>query len=296
MALLGEYAVQKVLRSGGANEVLLAERDGRRVVVKRGRSENASDALRLAHEGEIGARLSQENLVPVVERGPGFVVFEWVAGRDLRDVFGRVHALGLGELPRGVAVAIVHGVARALAHAHTAAGERGVPLAIVHRDVSPPNILVGDDGVVRLLDFGFAQSTLSRLPEELGTVPGRPGYVSPEQARGERVDARSDLFALGIVLFELTTGRRLYRGRTDYETLCLVRDREVPRPSEIRHDYPPELDAIVLRALAKEPAARIENAGVLARALEPFAAKTREVAAFVHRLDEGGCLSKNRAR
>jgi hypothetical protein len=151
-------------------------------------------------------------------------------------------------------------------------------LGVVHRDVSPHNILIGTNGVVKLVDFGVAKAK-ERLVEAtvVGQVKGKFGYMSPEQAIARPVDRRSDIFSLGIVLFELTTGRRLFRGDNDAETLALVVQGEIPRPSSIDPNYPPLLEAIVLKALSRSRRERFQTARDFERALERYLKEERIV-------------------
>jgi serine/threonine-protein kinase len=150
----------------------------------------------------------------------------------------------------------------------------------VHRDVSPQNVVVTFSGDVKLVDFGIAKSVArSGDDTESGRLKGKVAYMSPEQARGEPIDARSDVFAAGVILFELTTGRRLFKAANEYETLRLICDRAYPLPSEVLPGYPPALEAIVVRALAKERAERWQSAREMQEALEEFVRQSRVPAA-----------------
>src|SRR5690606_15185106 len=174
-------------------------------------------------------------------------------------------------LPIQHSVYIASAVAAGLHYAHEKVGLDGKPLAIVHRDVTPQNILITRDGGIKLVDFGIAKATNRMSSTGYGTLKGKLAYMSPEQCRSEPVDRRSDIYSLGIVLFELTTGRRLYRGMSEYEILRQVAETAVPAPSSILAGYPPELESIVLRALSRDPSRRYQSALEMQRELEAFA-------------------------
>jgi len=161
--------------------------------------------------------------------------------------------------------------ADALDHAHRRRGARGEALRVVHNDVSPANVLLGFDGSVRLIDFGIAQAAL-RERSAAGILRGKFNYLSPEAVRGGPLDRRSDVFSLGVVLHEMLTGEKLFSTRSDLATLAAVYDADVPSPSARRREVPAGLDAVVLRALAREPEQRFRWAGDLRDALRPFAA------------------------
>jgi serine/threonine-protein kinase len=174
-------------------------------------------------------------------------------------------------IPPEMAVRIIADAASGLHAAHELKDANGALRGVVHRDISPHNILLGTNGAVKLVDFGVAKA-LGRVSDmtRAGQLKGKFGYMSPEQALGRPVDRRSDVFALGIVLFELTTSRRLFRGESDVETLRYVTTGDVPRPSSIDPDYPPELESIVLRALQRDPARRYQTAAGLESDLNAF--------------------------
>jgi len=190
--------------------------------------------------------------------GVMWMSMEWVEGESLHTVIAE--AGKRRAIPPEMAVRIIADAAAGLHAAHELKDENGAPRSVVHRDISPHNILIGTNGVVKLVDFGVARS-VGRVSEatRAGQLKGKFGYMSPEQARGKPVDRRSDLFALGIVLFELTTSRRLFRGESDIETLKLVISSRIPRPSSFDPKYPAELERIVLKALERDPAQRYQT-------------------------------------
>jgi serine/threonine-protein kinase len=225
-------------------------------------------------EAKITMRLDHPNIARInefgVEAGVHFIEMEYVAGEDLRRVEKRAAAAGKG-IPIGVVLRIVADAAAGLDFAHKAKDAKGQPLGLVHRDVSPQNVLVGFDGSVKLIDFGVAKAAGRAQHTATGILKGKFPYMSPEQARGDALDCRSDVFALGIILWEQLTGRRLFKGENDLETQRLVLACQVPAPSEVEPSVPKGLDSIVLKALAKDREARFADAAGLRMALEEFA-------------------------
>jgi serine/threonine protein kinase len=191
--------------------------------------------------------------------GVMWMSMEWVEGESLHTVIAE--AGKRRAIPPEMAVKIIADAAAGLHAAHELKDENGGPRGVVHRDVSPHNILIGTNGIVKLVDFGVAKA-VGRVSEatRAGQLKGKFGYMSPEQARGKPIDRRSDVFALGIVLFELTTSRRLFRGESDIETLRLVISSRIPRPTSFDPQYPVELERIAMKALERDPAARYQTA------------------------------------
>src|SRR5438067_5319321 len=208
---------------------------------------------RFRDEAKVVVRLSHGNLVPVFDAGTVagelYVAMDYVDGKDLRAVWNRCAKKGIA-FPVDVAVHIVRELVRGLHHAHTAAGAGG-DLKLVHRDVSPPNVLVSFTGEVKLTDFGLASSTLKLEKTAPGVIYGKVSYMSPEQARGEPLDGRADLYAAGVILWELLTGRQLFPN-SDGDALARVRQPQIVPPSSKAARVPIALDAVVMRALAVE--------------------------------------------
>ncbi len=201
--------------------------------------------------------------------GVMWMSMEWVEGESLHTVIAE--AGKRRAIPPEMAVRIIADVASGLHAAHELRDPDGELRGVVHRDISPHNILIGTNGAIKLVDFGVAKA-LGRVSESTraGQLKGKFGYMSPEQALGRPVDRRSDVFSLGIVLFELTTSRRLFRGESDVETLKLVISGQVPRPSTIDRGYPPELERIVLKALERDARLRYQTASHLEYELRGF--------------------------
>jgi serine/threonine protein kinase len=285
---LGRYKIVKHLADGGMAQVLLARADGiegfeRHVVVKRIHGDRAADPVfvkMFLDEARLAAQLHHNNIVQVHDIGKSldeyFFAMEYVHGEDLRKLLMKLNKQR-AKLPFEHIVTIIATTALALHHAHEQRGADRQPLGLVHRDVSPANIIVGYDGNVKVVDFGIAKAALRTKPEDTkdGALKGKVSYMAPEQCSGQIVDRRSDVFALGIVLFELTTVRRLFKSKNDFLTMSAIVSGHVPTPSRFRPDLPPELEAIMLKALALEPGARYQTADEMREALEQFAADKR---------------------
>ena len=275
----GRYLLLERLAIGGMAEVWLAEvrgEPGRRYAVKRLLPTLADDpafVTMFLDEARIGAQLDHPGIVPVHDlgrEGAGyFMAMDYLAGQDLRALLARLRHDG-SRLPVALSAFVLAEAARALDHAHRALGHDGTPLHVVHRDLSPANVLLGYDGRVAVIDFGIAQAAF-RAHREGAVLRGKFGYLSPEQVRGLPVDRRADVFSLGAVLHELLTGHRLFHGPSDLAVLERVRAAQVRPPSERNPAVPPALDAVVLSALARDPAERLPWASALAEALAPFA-------------------------
>lgn len=231
-------------------------------------------------EGRIIQMIRHPNVVDVYEaseeQGIGYIAMEWVEGDSLHAVIAE--AGKRRPIPPEMAVRIIADAAGGLHAAHELKDSDGKPMNVVHRDVSPHNILLGVDGAVKLVDFGVAKA-VGRLSEvtSAGQLKGKFGYMSPEQAMAKKVDRRSDLFALGIVLFELTTGRRLFRGEHDAETLHMVVSGKIPKPTSIDPNYPEALEKIVLRSLERDLEKRFQTAEEFQKALDAYLKSERTV-------------------
>jgi serine/threonine-protein kinase len=237
--------------------------------------EDASFRAALLREAKLAAGIHHANVVDVrdVELVGDAVqlVMDYIEGASLGELVGARARAGQ-RVPPGIAVRIVLDACAGLHAAHELTDEAGRPLGLVHRDVSPQNVLVGVDGVARVTDFGIAKCIESSDPgSSRETLKGKAGYMAPEYVRGEPVDRRADVFALGVVLWEALCGKRCFRGQSDAETLERVLSAPVARVSEAGPDLAP-LDDAVARALARDPAARYPTADVMARAIEQAAA------------------------
>ncbi len=223
-------------------------------------------------EASIASRIRHPNVAEILDLGEQdellYLVMEWVDGEPLSAV--RWAASKQGGIPLPIGVKVLVDACSGLHAVHELKDEYGEPVGLVHRDISPQNILVGYDGVVKLVDFGVAKAAGRSSPNtSVGEVKGKPPYMSPEQALGMLVDRRTDLFAMGIVLYQVTTGRHPLRGETDIATLQnIISERPVALPSTHVRGYPARLEAIVLRALQRDPSKRFQTASEMGAALE----------------------------
>lgn len=279
----GKYTLLRKLATGGMAELFLALQKSvagfeKLIVIKRILPAMNSDRAfidMLLHEARIAATLSHPNIVQIFDvgqvDGTYFIAMEHVHGEDIRSIVRQMKKKGYPTFPREHALGIVMGMCAGLAYAHERSDLDGSQLNIVHRDISPQNVVVTFSGDVKIVDFGIAKSDNKNIDQtKSGKLKGKVPYMSPEQARGDDIDARSDIFATGVMLFELTTGRRLFKGASEYETLKLICDREYPRPSQIVTNYPPALERIVMRALEKDRDERYQSAREMQSDLETF--------------------------
>jgi serine/threonine-protein kinase len=223
------------------------------------------------YEARLMAELCHPNIPQVSELGYAdhtwYIAMEYVEGQNVADVWRAGARLGL-PMPIPVALGIIMQVCEALHHAHDRTDRAGRALSIVHRDVTPQNVVLTRDGVAKLMDFGVAQTAANRELDR--SVKGTFSYMAPEQVRGWVVDRRADVFSVGVILYELTTGIRLFRGN-DVQVMTAVVEQDVPPPSLRIPGYPPDLEAIVVAALRREREHRIPTAADLALHLEDFA-------------------------
>ena len=290
------FSTIRRLACGGATEVILAE-DGaatrRRVVVKRVLSHLAGatgflDGFR--RRAEVALRLHHPNVVRTFEAGEEdglpFLVMEALDGVDLRAL--------PGPIAPPLACAIAAAVARGLAYAH-GLGDHTGPLRLVHRDVTPHNVFLTRSGAVKVLDFDNATSTSGDRPPGRTPIVGKLGYMAPEQLAGLAVDERADLFSLGVVFWELLTGRRPWGDRNDDDDVAqATREESVLPPSALAPSVPPELDGLVMSLLAKFPAGRPAHARDVAAWLDAFLASSGEAdaAAQIAAAVDGACRER----
>lgn len=280
---LKKFEILEMIAKGGMAEVYKAKTVGfqgfeKEVCVKKilpHLTEDDSFVTMFINEAKLAATLNYANIVQVHDlcvsaNGEYFIVMEYVHGKDLSDVI-RAAQLAGREIPPEVAVYVVREACKALYYAHGRTDPSGASLNIIHRDVSPHNVLVSFMGEVKLTDFGIAKASSIVNKTAVGILKGKYGYMSPEQARGQPLDHRSDIFNTGIVLYELLVGERCFAGSSDFSTLNLMRNAEVTPPTKINKNIPKELEAIVLKALSREPKDRFQDAMELERALAKMA-------------------------
>jgi eukaryotic-like serine/threonine-protein kinase len=283
---LGRFQIVGRLATGGMAEVYLGlsgELPGFRtlVVVKRILPHLASNRqfIRMfLDEARLAALLDHPNVVRIIEVGHDgeeyFLAMELVQGKPLSAVLRKASR---ERRPPSAALSayVLAQAARGLGYAHALTDGDGRPLGVVHRDVSPQNVLISFEGAVKLIDFGVARAFGRVAQTSPGGLKGKIEYMSPEQASAEEIDHRADVFALGVVLWEVLTGRRLYRRETELATMRAILDDAIPRPSQVAV-VPPELDAVVMRALRKHRDARFASAHEMASALERYAFSTKD--------------------
>jgi serine/threonine protein kinase len=273
----GDYKVFEEIGHGGMASIHIAEtrsRDGktRRVALKRllpKVQSNRELVNNFIAEGKLLRSLHHENIAETYEVGrvydSYFIAMEYVPGPTLKQLVAQC-GLTVGAVPMPVMLNLAAQLCDALDHAHNARDESGKPLGIVHRDVSPANIILSNSGLVKLIDFGLAKANLTQTETAVGTIKGKFGYVAPEYMAG-KLDARADLWAVGVVMYELLTSRRLFDGPDPFETMARVRKLPIPRPSLANPRVSPQLDSLVMKALERDPSRRWQTAAELRDAL-----------------------------
>ncbi|MEJ7732762.1 MAG: serine/threonine-protein kinase [Polyangiaceae bacterium] len=300
---IGKYRVISEIGRGGMATVHLARIDGpggfhRWVAIKRIHPhlvDNDQVVDMFLDEARMAAGISHANVAQVFDLGKDehsyWIAMEYLHGEPLREIMRHLEADGAPMSP-DLAARICADAAEGLHAAHEVRGKSGQLLGLVHRDVTPHNLIVGFDGSTKVVDFGIALAA-ERLSATLqhGQLKGKLAYMSPEQIRNDPVDRTTDVFALGIVLWELTTAQRLFRRDTDLDTLERAQACDVPLPSQLVPNYPPELERIVMRALARDRQHRFATAREMSRALQTFLmrrtggyAGAEDVAVYVQRL------------
>ena len=311
----GQYEVLERIAAGGMAELSKARLSGvqgfeKIVAIKKilpHLADNDEFLTMFADEAKLAAQLNHPNIVHIfdlgkIDAGGYFIAMEYVEGRDLRSLLQSAREVG-APLPTPLAVYVASKVAAALDYAHRRRDSEGRELNIVHRDVSPPNILISYEGDIKLCDFGIAKAASKASQTQSGALKGKVQYMSPEQAWGRPLDKRSDIFSLGCVLYEMLTEQKLFGGETDLSVLEKVRAAQVAPPSTINPEVGKNLDAVVLKALAREPEDRYGNSSDLLRDLEAVlysyspAPGSADLAIYLHRLQaEENAASESRAR
>ncbi|MEM6290104.1 MAG: protein kinase [Myxococcota bacterium] len=288
------YVLRRFLAQGGMAELFLArptdpQRAGQVVVVKRVLPQFVQDiqfARMFAREASLASLLKHPNIVEVfgadgVNERECFFAMEYVHGPDLNMLLKQLKD-GSRPIPLEHAIQIAMGMCGGLHYAHDYRGEDGNVLGIVHRDVSPSNVMISGDGIVKITDFGVAKALALTSFTQAGTRKGKLSYMSPEQAVADPVDRRTDIFAIGAVLYEMTTLQRMFGGENELAVMHKLLFRERPRPTALRHDYPPELESIVMKAVAQQPSDRFSTAEEMQKALYEFAERRRLLSTPTH--------------
>jgi serine/threonine protein kinase len=300
----GKYYLLERINVGGMAEVFKAKTFGvegfeRLLAVKRILPNIAADAEFIEmfiDEAKIAVQLNHANIAQIFDLGKVeesfFIALEYVHGKDLRAIFDRCRALK-EAMPISQSCFIMMKVCEGLDYAHNKRDSAGREMHLVHRDVSPQNVLISYEGEVKLVDFGIAKAAGKASKTQAGILKGKFGYMSPEQVRGLPLDRRSDIFSMGIVLYELLTGERLFTGESDFSTLEKVRNVEILPPSAYNRKIPEQLEQIVLKALSKDVEDRYQNAIDLHDDLQAFMYTSGE---FYSRKDLAGWMKRTFAR
>ncbi len=280
--LFGKYLLLEKIKTGGMAEIWLAKEKGienfeRLVVIKKvlpGLSEDKEFIEMFLDEGRIAAQLNHPNIVQIYELDKiddsYYIAMEYIEGVDLQELIKKL--VKSGSVPILYMCKIISNAAKGLHFAHTSKDIYGNPLNIVHRDISPQNILISYDGIVKIVDFGIAKATTQSNKTKTGMLKGKLSYMSPEQISGVELDKRSDVFALGIVLYELTVGRRLFKGKSEVNIIRMIADMPVIPPHSLNNNFPKELSDIIMKALEKDINKRYQSAHELEVDLEKFIA------------------------
>jgi len=297
----GQYVLLDRIATGGMAEVWKARMRGvegfqKIVAIKKilpHLSDNQDFIEMFIDEAKLAAQLNHNNIIHIYDlgktQGTYFIAMEYVEGHDLKTILKR----GVDrDQPLGVELSlfIASKVAAALDYAHRRRDFEDKDMSLVHRDVSPQNVLISHEGDIKLCDFGIAKAASKASHTQAGALKGKLQYMSPEQAWGKPIDRRSDIFALATVLFEMLSGRKLFTGDNEISILEQVREARVVRPSELNDEVAPEIDAVVLKALNKEPSARYQTAGEMARDIDSILYNMKptptsaDLAIYMHRI------------
>ncbi|MCM2268530.1 MAG: TonB family protein [Thermoanaerobaculia bacterium] len=301
----GQYTLLERIALGGMAEVWKARMKGvegfqKTVAIKKilPHLTDSSDFVTMfVDEAKLAAQLNHTNIIHIYDLGKiaddYYIAMEYVDGKDLRSILNAARDRDV-PLPLGLSLLVASRLAAALDHAHRQKDFEGRALGLVHRDVSPQNVLISFDGDIKLCDFGIVKAVSKASKTQMGALKGKLQYMSPEQAWGRPVDARSDIFSLGTLLFEMLTGRRLFAGESEMSVLDAVREGRIQAPRDLDPRVPLEVNATVLKSLAREPKDRFQSAGDLQREIDGILASLkptpsqRDLAHYVQRLFDVG--------
>jgi serine/threonine protein kinase/DNA-binding NarL/FixJ family response regulator len=282
----GKYLLLKKIATGGMAEVFRAKQIGvegfeKLVALKRilpHLTDNDEFIKMFIDEGKLAAQLTHTNIVQIYELGEVhhsyYIAMEYVHGKNLKQILHRAKQMSL-PMTIEKAVTVASKIGKALDYAHRKCDMAGNPLKLVHRDVSPQNVLISYEGEVKLVDFGIAKAASQASITRAGALKGKILYMSPEQAWGKPIDHRSDIYSVGNLLYEMVTGRKLFAGQTEVEILKKVRDPKIAPPSHHAKDMPAELEKIILKALEVDPDRRFQDASSMKRALDKYLFKRK---------------------
>ncbi len=297
----GRYELLAHLAAGGTAEVYLARIVGEAgfekiVVVKRLLEHLAEDREfvdMFLDEAKLGARLDHSNIVQTLELGQVdgryFIAMEYVAGLSMAHLAGKAQQRVAGGLPLDLSLGLIAQAAAGLHHAHECALSDGTPLKIVHRDVSPQNLVVTFEGEVKIVDFGIAHAAQREAHTKSGFIKGKFAYMAPEQCLGKPLDRRTDIFALGVICWELATGRRLFKRESTYATYQAIVKGDIPAPTRVNRELEPSIDELIMRALTYQPEQRYQTSEEFLEAIHSYLhrrgkrAATGDVARFIEK-------------
>ncbi len=267
----GKYSLLHRIAVGGMAEIFVARHTGmqgfsRKIVIKKIRSHLSKESSFIhmfLNEAKLAAQLNHSNIAQIYDLGKigesFFIAMEYVRGRDLRAVASKADRKGI-PFPLEYALKVAAETCEGLFYAHRRTDDAGNPLHIVHRDVTPENILVSFDGEVKILDFGIAKAENMSTETRVGEIKGKLGYMSPEQVMGKNLDHRSDLFSLGVVTYELVTGHKLFTGKNDVDVLRNVVEGKIYPPSYFNPDVPKPVEDLIVKALERNREQRYQSA------------------------------------
>jgi len=277
--LFGQYELMEVISTGGMAEVFKARMKGvegfqKIVAIKRilpHLTENDEFVTMFIDEAKLAAQLQHPNIIHIYDLGKiersYYIAMEYIDGKDLRSLLRLIEEKGQ-RLPLGIALYVASRLAAALDYAHRKRDFQGRAMALVHRDVSPQNVLISLDGDIKLCDFGIAKAASKASHTRAGALKGKLQYMSPEQAWGKDLDHRSDIFSLGVVMYEMVTGKKAFSGDSELSILEQVRSPKLQAPRQIDPSVPPEVERIILRAIEPNRDARYQTAAELGSDLD----------------------------
>ncbi len=289
----GKYTLVDRIAVGGMAEIFLARQAGlegfeKSIVIKRIRphlSKQPNFVKMFLNEAKLAAQLNHPNIVQIYDLGKigesYFIAMEYIFGRDMRRIIPKADQLGI-PFPMVYALKIASSVCEGLYYAHGKTDLYGNPLSIVHRDVTPENIFVSFDGTVKVLDFGIAKATNQIEQTRAGEIKGKLSYMSPEQCMGKPLDCRSDIFSLGVVLYEWLTGFRLFTGESEVSILKSITEGKIYRPSYFKADIPEAVENILMKALEKDRERRYQSAWELQYDLDQFLSQYEFTPSNIH--------------
>jgi eukaryotic-like serine/threonine-protein kinase len=289
----GKYSLLNRIAVGGMAEIFLARQEGlegfeKTICIKRIRPHLSSQpnfVRMFLNEAKLAAQLNHPNIVQIYDLGrindSYFIAMEYISGRDMSRIIPKAEKAGI-PFPMIYALRIASNVCEGLFYAHTKTDAYGNPLHVVHRDVTPENILVGFNGTVKIVDFGIAKANTQIEQTRAGEIKGKLSYMSPEQAMGAQLDARSDIFALGSVVYEWITGYKLFTGENEMAILKSIIDGKIYPPSYFKEDVPEAVERILMKALEKDKEKRYQSAWEMQFEIDTYLASSEFTPSNIH--------------